>query len=182
MGDVIVWGVECKQTDDGDCAQDATPIKGVEKFCQGLEGRHDLISPGINGIEHVPLYDPNDASSGFVATYIPRSEGEPQQAMAKDTRTYYVRIGPRTLPMEPFMVADRYRVRPQPILEVFYKYLDFDNGALSFRIGIRNVGRGIAKELAIAVDRHENCTFHATGPFVNAPAGVFRSTVSTKPL
>jgi hypothetical protein len=91
---------------------------------------------------------------------VPRSEGEPHMARAKDQHRYYIRSGASFLKMESFQLADRYGRRPQPKLEFAYRFerggTSTDSGGrIRYRVliivGIRNIGLGIALYPALRI-------------------------------
>jgi hypothetical protein len=167
-GGILVWGVVCKPTgnDDPDTTKEAIPIDGLVAFRNLLEGKTDeYLQPGINGVEHVLLPIEPAGDKGYVVTYIPRAEGPPQMSVAKNNRGFFCRIGSRTKSMEHYQIADRFRERPQPRLEVFLN-AGVPNG-LTTLVGdqqidvcVRNVGAGIARGVALSV-RANPTQFHA---------------------
>ena len=119
-GGVIVWGIYAKSLGptDPDVAQSHCPIKNLALFISNLQQyTPQIVSPGVIGVEHHSISDPNDSDVGYVITYVPKGQGEPHMARAKDQHRFYYRSGSSSLVMEPFMLADRYGRRPQPKLE-----------------------------------------------------------------
>lgn len=156
-GGVIVWGVECRKTRNSpDVAQKCKPIARLKDFTTTLQTNTSACtSPGIIGVEHATIPASDGADTGYVITYIPKGEAEPHMAIGQGQHTYYFRSGSSFLPMEAFMVADRYQRRPQPKLGLTYS---FQNGSatghtdkLWIRVGIRNVGLGVALYPALAL-------------------------------
>ncbi|MBX9878844.1 MAG: ATP-binding protein [Candidatus Obscuribacterales bacterium] len=163
-GGLIVWGIDCRShaNDDPDTVKELRPIKDVSLFYQQLKTKSaEVLSPGINGIEHW-LIDSDQPDEGFVVTYVPRWDGYPQMATAKDVHRYYFRVGPKTNIMPPYVLADRFGRRPQPKLQAtwFVSGVDAVNGiyiqAASIVLGIRNVGVGTANHPAISVNNSAN--------------------------
>src|SRR5258708_35258229 len=105
---------------------------------------------GIEGGEANEVNEPAGSRSGFVVGYIPASEGPPRRSR-KDWK-FYQRIGSGTFPMEYFQLEERFGQRPAPKLEL---YLEFEQigGIITsprvparwFGLGLRNLGRGLAK-------------------------------------
>lgn len=162
-GGVIVWGVSCRShgTTDPDTAKSLEPIQNLKLLVSNLQrDTPQIVSPGIIGVEHFPIEEPGSVDKGFVITFVPRGEGEPHMARAKDQHRHYYRSGASFLPMESFMLADRYGRRPQPKLEFTYR---FERGGAStdprgnirhkafIVIGVRNTGLGVALYPALRV-------------------------------
>lgn len=168
-GGIIVWGVKCKSFggDDPDVTKEAVPIRDLKSFFNWLEGRtDDILQPGVRGIIHHAMEIDNDPNVGFVITYIPRADGPPQMAIAKDSRGFYCRMGSQTRPMEHYQIADRFRERPQPRLEVFLSLGPIDglNTAQSncqVDVCVRNVGAGIARQVAVSVNSEIGMNAHS---------------------
>ncbi|MBS1955205.1 MAG: ATP-binding protein [Cyanobacteria bacterium SZAS-4] len=158
-GGLLVWGVECRRigTDEPDVTQQATPISGLSAFANILEARTDeFIQPGISGVVHVKLELDPLSDTGFLLTYIPRAEGPPQMCIAKNHRGFYCRMGSRTKPMEHYQIADRFRERPQPRLEVFLvggreEIATNKTGTQQVDVCVSNTGAGVAKDVAVAL-------------------------------
>lgn len=158
-GGILVWGVVCRPgaNEDPDVTQQAIPINGLANFISLLERKTDeYIQPGLNGVQHRALELSESPDCGFVVTFIPRSEGPPQMSVVKNARGYFCRINARTKPMEHYQIADRFRERPQPRLEVFLKggIIEGSNTASSNQqvdICVRNVGAGIANNVAVSL-------------------------------
>lgn len=158
-GGIVVWGVECRSTGNGDpdTTKGSTPIKSLAAFVNLLDGKaEEYLQPGVNGIVNEPLPLQDDPDTGYVVTYIPRSEGPPQMSIAKAKRGFYCRMASNSRPMEHYQIADRFRERPQPRLEVFLN-AGTPNGLTTLvadqqiDICVRNVGAGIAKDVALSV-------------------------------
>lgn len=157
-GGVIVWGVDARapRRDEPDVARTLCPVSNLKLFCSEL--RRDtahVVAPAVGGVRHEPILQSKDADEGFVVSLVPRSESEPHMARASDQHRFYYRSGSSFLPMESFMIADRYSRRPQPQLDLECR---LEQGGstpheLTVRvvIGIRNRGRGIALYPAVAI-------------------------------
>src|SRR5213078_4512714 len=119
-GGVIVWGVDARRgPDDADVAQDLRPISQLMRFLSDLETlTSQLVAPAAQGVVHLAIEDNPGADTGYVATLVPRGEGEPIMAIGPGQHTYYQRAGGVFLRMEHFQVADRFHRRPQPNVDL----------------------------------------------------------------
>lgn len=169
-GGILVWGVECKSSssEDPDITKKATPIDGLKAFVNLLEGKTDeYLQPGINGVVHLPLPIESGGDKGYVVTYIPRSEGPPQMSVAKSNRGFFCRMGSRTKPMEHYQIADRFRERPQPRLEVHLiggnpEGLTTAVANQQIDVCVRNVGAGIARGVAVSLRGNVQFSSHSS--------------------
>jgi hypothetical protein len=162
-GGLVVWGISAKPSgcDEPDAAQEVRPIAKLSLFLSDLHRlTPQIVSPAIIGVEHAMVVDPQSADTGCAVTFIPKSQGLPHMARAEKQHTFYFRSGSSFLPMEPFMLADRYSRRPQPRLE-FHSRIE-PGGVMSGAVerielrvffGIKNSGAGIALYPAITVYR-----------------------------
>ncbi len=153
-GGIIVWGIDCRKDEDGvDVASELKPINGIKRFLSDLESNTpQVVSPGVIGARHdlVPTVD--DSDTGYAVTYVPKGQGLPHMAIARDQHRYYYRSGGSFLKMEAFMVADRYSRRPQPDLQLSVRLTinqdqNTPDGTLrqyEMVVGIKNEGLGIA--------------------------------------
>ena len=147
---VIGMKAESKPKDEPDVVSAAAPVQDtalVESRVLDLIG--NLVEPGIVGVRSRRVNDPKGAKSGFVVIYVPASEGSPRRSR-KDSK-FYQRIGSGTFPMEYFQIEDMFGKRPHPKLELLLEEKPIGPGAFShgpqrtFRLGISNVGHGLAK-------------------------------------
>ena len=157
-GGIIIWGIDARPytPSDPDTAKDFRPVDNLSLFLSEVQrDTAHVVSPGIIGVEHFPISDSPNKNSGYVVTFVPKGEGEPHMARAKDQHRFYYRSGTSFLPMEPFMVADRYGRRPQPKLEIAWRVEGASSGGnmlgLRIVIGIENSGLGIALYPAIVI-------------------------------
>jgi hypothetical protein len=161
-GGLIVWGVCARSdgADDPDAAKEKQPIQRLNRFLSDLHQlTPQLVSPAVIGVEHIAILDPRSPDTGYAVTLIPKSEGLPHMARAGKQHTFYFRSGSSFLPMEPFMLADRYSRRPQPKLEFEWRIEpggttggpNIDKIELRVFFGIKNSGAGIAMFPAIII-------------------------------
>ena len=102
-GGIIVWGIDARseRPDEPDVAKHLRPIKKLKLFCSELQhNTPHLVAHGIVGVMHFPIPESSTASdSGFVVTFVPKSEANTHMAMGKNQRRYYYRSGDSFLPM-----------------------------------------------------------------------------------
>ncbi len=117
-GGVVVWGVDASlDVDYADVAKAKRPIKNVARFVSWLQGAvSGRTIPAHTGVEHWSV--DTDSGSGFVATYIPKSELAPHQSIG-DSR-YYMRAGSSFLPVPHAVLAGMFGRRPQPTIYQTY--------------------------------------------------------------
>jgi hypothetical protein len=157
-GGVIVWGIDCRShgPEDPDTAKELCPITNLKRFVSDLQRyAGELVSPGIVGVEHFAIEDPTDLTSGYVVTYVPKSQGLPSMARAKDQDRYYYRSGSTFRVADPTLIADRFGRRPLPRLEFTWRLTSIgrerDKCIVLIVLGIRNIGVGIALYPAITI-------------------------------
>lgn len=158
-GGILVWGIHARTGKDGiDAVQADKPVKNLKRFVSELGVcTPQVVSPGIEGVEHISIPEPNAEDTGYAVTYVPKGQSEPHMAVAKEQHCYYYRSGTSFLCMESFMVADRYRRRPQPKLELSVRlswHVGTAQGCGSgfyVHLSIRNVGLGIALYPALSM-------------------------------
>lgn len=155
-GGVLIIGMEARKGHDGaDVVQDECPVQDVEAVrSDALDAISKIVEPGIEGIRSRAVRMGRMSKDGFVVMFIPESEGTPQRSLA--TKEFYVRIGPQTLPMPYFQIADRFGRRPKPqlVAEIEVSPPQGTLGGIGFmqrRITLRvsNRGRGIARFPAV---------------------------------
>ena len=155
-GGVIVWGIDCSRGFDGsDVATAKHPITNVRRFVSWLQG---VISgctvPPHTGVQNHPV-EIDGKGSGFVVTYIPKSDHAPHQEIR--TRRYYIRAGSDFVPIPHDVLAGMFGKRPQPKLKVnpllyppkFEKQTRIVTVPVGFHIC--NDGGGVAENLFASV-------------------------------
>jgi hypothetical protein len=189
-GGVLVWGVDCRRVlDEADVVQELRPIANLKRFLSDLNTyTPQAVSPAVIGVEHQMIADPDAGTdAGYVVTYVPRAETGLHMAIAKgDQFCYFFRSGTAFQRMPAWMVADRYRQRPQPKLELSCvssyegvqiverkkaKFLALDHSVdveiqgheFTFMLGIRNVGLGVALYPATELTLPETLYFKSGG-------------------
>lgn len=151
-GGVLIIGMkaESKPKDEPDVVSGEAPVANtsfVRSRVLDLIGK--FVHPGIVGLDAKEIAYPKGAKSGFVIILVPASEGPPRW-FTKDKK-FYQRIGSSTLTMEHSQIGDMFGNRPHPRLELS---LEKERIGLSggignpqriFRLGLTNVGLGLAK-------------------------------------
>lgn len=145
-GGVIVWGVECSKKDKGDVASELIPIGDVKRFVSLLEGAvSGCTLPPCPRVENC-LITTGSEDSGFVVTYVPKSNAAPHQVV-NDYR-YYVRTGSSFSPVLHGVLAGMFGRRPQSNVSATFASHAARNcdGAVCFNliISVYNDGPGIA--------------------------------------
>lgn len=148
---VVIWGVGAPGT--GQNSRSKHPIRKVRAFAEHLDSMLSrLVSPSIDGvINHVIMESP-DRDTGYVVTYIPRSERSPHRAESEGLKHYYKRYG------DSFKLAEHYELeymfgkRLIPDLHVFWDVTLKQAPTTSFslgtyfgdvKIGLTNQGRAL---------------------------------------
>jgi hypothetical protein len=149
-GGVLVIGMKAKSKskDEPDIVSETAPVTDtamVKSKVLNLIG--NLVEPGIVGIRAKEINDPKGSKTGFVTVFVPASEGSPRRSK-KDSK-FYQRIGAGTFPMEYRQIEDMFGKRPHPKLKLKLEKLEVATGIGNpervFKLGITNVGRGLAK-------------------------------------
>jgi len=161
-GGLVVWGVETRRGDDG--LDRAAALKEVPRVAVLLARLNELdgaaVSPAVLGLRHKVIPSAPDSESGFAVTLVPESESGPHMAKMGDDR-YYKRSGHRRYRMEHFDIADMFGRRLKPRLELTARSR---SGGTEIIVGLRNVGRGIARAPYLAISTEL--------PFRRSPWGI----------
>jgi predicted HTH transcriptional regulator len=118
-GGVIVVGLEARRNNDGiDMVTAERPVPDAESVRSQIEEAiSKKVEPGIKGVRSKTIPAVPGSVDGFIITHVPGSDASPCRCTFSP-KEFYVRIGPQTLPMPYFMIADRFGRRPQPKLIV----------------------------------------------------------------
>jgi hypothetical protein len=90
-GGVVVWGVDCRHTDEGDVPTEAVPISSplaLKTLFDGAIG--GLTLPAHSGVENAAV--PHRTGEGFVITHVPIGLNVPYQTLYPK-QEYYIRAG-----------------------------------------------------------------------------------------
>jgi len=151
-GGVIVWGIDCRSSVNGDVASSLVPITNPQKFLSLLQGAvSGLTIPPVPNVIHHAILNPG-MDDGFVVSLIPQSDIAPHQFVRK--LQYYMRAGSDFMPVSHGILAGMFGRRPQPRIthkKLFGKTLiknDFIECNLS--VLLNNTGRGIGRDIFIS--------------------------------
>ena len=157
-GGVIVWGVDCRHTDDGDVPTRPVLIKqpvALKTLFDGAIG--GLTLPAHSDVENLPLLD-TTSGEGFVITYVPAGLHVPYQTLYPK-QEYYIRAGSNFLPTPHAVLAGLFGRAPQPNPAPVVSF-----GAvgaqttgrrfmqLRLNVSVVNKGRGFAEDIFFVVD------------------------------
>jgi hypothetical protein len=157
-GDVIVWGVDCRNLPGrGDVPKAAQPIIKPVRFKSLLEQITSGVTlPPHAEVRHQALSDP-DQASGFVVTLIPAGMHAPYQATF-DT-AYYIRSGSNFAKAPHGVLAGLFGRRPSPLVQIAVELrhvglVGFNNENIGLNIHSRltNAGRGIAEDVWLNIE------------------------------
>jgi hypothetical protein len=138
-GGLIVWGVDAREVDGVDAAQDYALIERPPIFLSRLnEFSAVATAPPVLGVEHKGMS--LDGASGFAATFVPPTDGDPCMAKLGEDR-YYQRVGSRFVVMEHYAIADMFGRRRRPALTLDLRRLPNNDVVVS----LINEGRGPAR-------------------------------------
>lgn len=157
-GGVVLWGVDCRQTPDGDVPTKAVPISApvaLKTLFDGAIG--GLTLPAHSAVENIVV--PNTRrTDGFVITYVPVGLHVPYQTLYPK-REYYIRAGSGFLPTPHSVLAGMFGRTPQPNV---VPIITFQNGQvvqnvppairLSLPVTFVNKGRGLAEDLFCTIE------------------------------
>lgn len=154
-GGVLIWGVECsKMVDEGDVAACRTPLTNPSRFVSWLEGAiSGCTVPPVVGVRSVSI--PIDELSGFVATYVPKSDYAPHQQVGEGK--YIIRAGSDFVPAPHGVVAGLFGRPPHPIVFASFilnPFSYYSGGAgidASFDILLGNGGQTVAEDLFVSL-------------------------------
>ena len=128
------------------------PIEDPRRFISWVEGAvGGCTLPPFVGVKN-HYVSSRDKKSGFVATFIPKSNHSPHQALI-GKKYFYIRAGSSFLPTPYQVLAGMFGKRPQPVIFINYVMgpAKVISGVLHLEVGlmIRNDGPGIARDIYI---------------------------------
>jgi hypothetical protein len=152
-GGVVVWGVVCRHTADGDVPTKPVPISApvaLKTLFDGAIG--GLTLPAHSGVENIAVLDA-PRTEGFVITHVPVGQSIPYQTLYPK-QEYYIRAGSGFQPTPHSVLAGMFGRVPQPKV---IPLITFQQGQtlqnvppamrLSFLITLINKGRGLAEDI-----------------------------------
>jgi hypothetical protein len=157
-GGVVVWGVDCRQTPNGDIPTKPVPIKdplALKTLFDGAIG--GLTLPAHTAVESVAVPD-NPGKEGFVVTHVPVGLHVPYQTLYPK-QEYYIRAGSGFLPTPHGVLAGMFGRTPQPNV---VPIITLQNGEvvqnvppgmrLNMPVYLINKGRGVAEDVFCSVE------------------------------
>ena len=157
-GGIIVWGVDCRRTENGDVPVDPPcPITHAVMLKTLFDGAiGGLTLPAHSGVESVPLlYE--QQQSGFVITLVPPGFNVPYRTLVGGEQ-YYIRAGSSFLPTPHGVLAGLFgrALQPNVVPRVRERTIERVLGAaiarVTFDVSIKNVGRGMAEDVFAIVN------------------------------
>jgi hypothetical protein len=167
-GGVIVWGVVCRQTPQGDIPIAPVLISNAVAFKTLLDNViGGLTLPAHSGVENIYLLD-GTGPGGFVVTHILSGTSAPYRALLQGE--YYIRAGSTFLPTPHGVLAGLFGHIPQPIAMPVLRYRNTTHGVnaaqqsfirILLEVHVRNDGRGFAEDIFSVADMiaNKSCDF-----------------------
>lgn len=150
-GGIIIWGVDCSNyRNEGDIPNTKVPINSPRRFVSWLQGAvSGCTVPPHSGVLYHPILVP-DTDSGFVVSYIPKSDHAPLQTAR--SLQFYMRAGSSFSPVPHAVLAGMFGKRPQPNVYAIFTVgppVIHQGNKLKISIGfmVRNQGPVIASDL-----------------------------------
>lgn len=150
---VIIWGVGAPGS--GPNERTKHPIHNAAGFAEHLDSLISrAVTPVVDGVENAVIYEDQTRGSGYVVTYVPKSNLAPHRAEFEGVRQYYKRYGDSFKAAEHYELEFMFGRRLHPELRAFWSVaVDHiapeENGSRKvrcrLRIGVTNVGREIAR-------------------------------------
>jgi hypothetical protein len=154
-GGVVVWGVDCRHTENGDIPTGPVPVAypvALKTLFDGALG--GLTLPAHSGVENLPLRNTNK-DDGFVVTYIPAGLQVPYQTLYPK-QEYYIRAGSNFLPTPHGVLAGLFGRAPQPHPMPIVRFKSVKSRGRSMQltldVSVTNTGRGLAEDIFCVVD------------------------------
>lgn len=151
-GGVLVWGIKTGKA-DADYATSKEPIENVSNFLSLLEGFTSLLtSPPHPNVSNKIIFDNESVDTGYVVTYISKSNRRPFQVLNDNDFRYYIRAGSSSLPASDAFLRSLFGQEPQP--DVFFNFtvgtpeVDQEK-TIKIKVGIvlHNGGENVAKNV-----------------------------------
>jgi hypothetical protein len=164
---VIVWGVDCRQTETGDVPTSAVLITDPTALKSLLDSAiGGLTLPAHSGVENIAIVEGSDPG-GFVVTHIPVGTSVPYQTLYPK-QEYYIRAGSSFVSTPHSVLAGLFGRAPQPIVAPILRYRNtqLTQGLqkqirVALQVHVRNDGRGFGEDIFCIVDIKADgrCTF-----------------------
>lgn len=157
-GGVIIWGVDCRSTPNGDVPTGSQPIPDPTAFRSLLEGAISGVTlPAHSGIRNEALPIAGQ-TKGFVATFVPMGLHVPYRSLG-DKEEYYIRAGSNFIPAPHAVLAGLFGRPPQsqPQLKVRVQSLSRQVGfpavcKIGIKASVQNRGRALVRGLFCTVE------------------------------
>jgi len=149
-GGVLIWGIE-------DATIEPKPIADIQSFVAELlklaPQTTDPIVPSIDG-DWISA-DSGNTNEGFGLIFVPESSLPPHRVLLKHDGIkdhYFVRSGESFVIASHIHLEDMFGRRPHPKLEFVAKPERTGGSGAAVVVGLRNIGRGIAKFPYLAIE------------------------------
>jgi hypothetical protein len=146
-GGVIVIGLNAsgRGPDIPDVVKSLTPVADRNAVAsEALDIVLKFVEPGIEGVKIKTFADDKGELPGFVAIFIPESDGGARRSKV-DWR-FYVRVASGTIPMEYFQIEERFGKRPPPRLSLFVEIEGMIEASGHTRNPLRHILFGLTNE------------------------------------
>ena len=155
-GGVIVWGVDCRSTAQGDVPTGAVPITNpvaLKTLFEGAVG--GLTLPAHSGVENIALLN-TGSTDGFVITFVPAGFHVPYRTLYPKEE-YHIRAGSNFLPTPHGVLAGLFGRHPQPIVSPTVRLRTIETVQqnlmrMNFDVTVLNTGRGLADDIFCIID------------------------------
>jgi predicted HTH transcriptional regulator len=97
-GGVLVVGMKAasRPKDEPDVVSAKAPVPDTSQVASRILGLiSNLVEPSIVGVEVREIHENPSSTSGYVVTYVPKSEGSPRRS--RKHRDFYIRVGSATV-------------------------------------------------------------------------------------
>lgn len=156
-GGIIIWGVVCSPTDNGDIPTAERLLNDANAFKSLLDGEiGGLTTPQHSRTQNVAIPD-GTGPTGFVVTHIPAGFDLPFHSNHLEARGYYMRAGSSFHQVTPGLLAGMFGRKPNAEFSMSATpVFEFNPGGgytkIKFEFSVRNVGRGMGRGLYLRVN------------------------------
>lgn len=150
-GGVLIIGAVTQKQDGVDCLLKLDAAPSLKAYAGAIDAHLALCTdPRVPGARVAAIPTSDGADEGVVAILFPPSDGVHRAKSAGEhSDKYFQRIGAQTLVLEHGMLADRFGRRPSP--KLILRIAPATDSSAYFGIWVRNVGRGIARDVFLRV-------------------------------
>lgn len=151
-GGVLIWGIKTGKA-DADYATEKTPIKNVSNFISLLEGFTSILTiPPHPNITNKVILENENEDTGYVVTYIGKSNRRPFQVINENDFRYYIRAGSNSQPAPDTFLRSLFGQEPQS--DVFLTWgvapvIVDETGMIKLQVGVilHNGGENVGKNI-----------------------------------